>query len=251
MKNMRFIYTKRGTTELVRERFRNMMPNDHKWIKPTGGIWFCEYTPNEKYVSSWQRWCIGEMFNHDRVVNDGITFSISSNARVYVINTAEDFFNLKGKYSNSDVKDRYSCDIDWYAIAQDYDVVYLTKAGIRVNYYNMYGWDIESGVVLNFDVIENQEHVSLNPNRWFGERYAINKNPEGMRSYIYSFNARGKIGYQSGIVQAKDSYDAYEKIVQQYAGDLCSVEGRAFREKIYNSMRIVYVCEDGTFCECY
>ena len=250
MKNKRFIYMRKGTTELSRERFGNIKPSRYHWVKPeSGGLWFSEYTPHEKYVSSWQRWCIGEMFHYDDVINDGVTFSISSNARVYVINTAEDFFYLKRKYAFD--HDVYTCRLDWYAISQDYDVVYLTKAGIRVNYRNMYGWDLESGVILNFDVIENQEHISFNPNRWFGERYAINRNSGGMLSYIYSFNAKGKIGYQSGIVQAKDSYDAYEKIVKQYAGDLCSPEGMAFREKTYDTMRIVYVCEDGTFCECY
>ena len=246
-----FVYTRIGVKELTREKFRSIKPDDYKWLKPMGGLWFCEYTPERKFISQWQEWCIGEMFNHYNVVNDAVVFSISQDARIYVIDTAEDFFDLKKRYSNDPIHDRYSCHLDWYAISLDYDVVYVSAKGIKANYYNMNGWDVESGVILNFDVIENQKHISFNSNRWFGERRAVDNAPEAMRAYIYTFNAGSKIGYQSGIITAKDSYEAYDKIIQQYVGEIYSDKAWDFRQKIRNSLRIVFICEDGVFCDCF
>ena len=251
MDTKKFVYVRKNTFELSKEKFgeiKNM--GAACGLKPIGGLWFSEYTPNEEFISNWQRWCIGEDFNVLNVVSDAIIFTLKKSARILSINSERDFFKLRARYGLSEWE--ALCVLDWESIRKDYDVVYVSEDGICANYYNMYGWDIESGIVLNFDVIETQEHISLYSRKWLsGEDLDIAENPNKIRTYVYNVKLRG-FTPESGFIQANSSHDAFWSIVKKYQNSkkFKNINRYSLFYELKEVIKMIYICENGEFCEC-
>ena len=151
-----------------------MQNKDEGGEKPYGGRWTSTYTPKEKYPSAWAHWCHWEM-PHWLCIK-GILYTISKDARVFIIDSAEDLVVLDKDYGmNKDTSSTsfgLSVSFDFEKMALDYDVINLTEKGYGETHgyratskgYNkvrLWGWDCESTLILNEKAIESSEIVSL------------------------------------------------------------------------------------------
>jgi hypothetical protein len=148
----------------------------NRWIKPTGGLWSSTYTPNNKYISGWHEFCSIEFETGIANSPYKIIFDISKNARIYTINSQEDLISLIDNYGyyldqatkvleELGTKPTYLC-LDFENLAKHFDVIHLTEEGqwrtrmpLKNMAYNLYGWDVESSLILNINVIKNQKVI--------------------------------------------------------------------------------------------
>ena len=143
-----------GKTELTEERF--IQPKND-WIKPIGGIWGSTYIPDEVYSSDWERWCIEENFGYNW--KEAVIFTLKPDAKVYEIDSVQDLNNL-AKACNvhgNGVLTR----LDFEAmVAAGIDAIHLTEKGQEETRfsrpYTLYGWDVESWLILNIHAIDQQ-----------------------------------------------------------------------------------------------
>lgn len=141
--------------------FFNPVKNNNCWIKPFGGLWCSEY--NENTISSWYEWCKRESFK-ECTLDFGVVFDIKENAKIFVIDKYTDLLRLLEEYELKSIS--YSiCSIDFEKLSKDYDAIKLTENGeheTRFSTPSLYGWDIESMLIMNFDIIKNQKRFKNN-----------------------------------------------------------------------------------------
>ena len=152
---MKYIHL--GNEELS-EFFFNPIRNRVGWIKPTGGLWCSEY--KEDTISSWHEWCHAENFHEGRL-DCGTIFEIKDNARIFIIDKFSDLLYLSEHYELKDgVISTFLSSLDFESIAKDYDAIKLTENGeheTRFTKPSLYGWDVESMLIMNFDIVKNQK----------------------------------------------------------------------------------------------
>ena len=119
--------------------------------KPIGGLWA---SPSDADLS-WKDWCEREEFREYKE-DEYFKFKLRDNARVLEIKNKEDVDNLP-KLDTSIVN---IVSIDFEKLAKEYDAIIVWM--YRDNhpkfhesmYYLMYGWDCDSILVFNKDMIE-------------------------------------------------------------------------------------------------
>lgn len=157
-------------SELTKEIF-NPIVNREFFCKPDGGLWACTYTPNHEFVSAWQEWCFTNSFRYEKL-KSAVVFNVRKDARIYIINTYSDFERLLEKYLyRSPLNDMVISSIlnmkfiDYEKMSKDYDGIYLTAKGEWETRYrydaNLYGWDVASLLLFNFDVITDTKYIAF------------------------------------------------------------------------------------------
>lgn len=154
---------------LSKEHFDSIQ--NRGFVKPNGGLWSSTFKVNGEYLSGWDEFC-KEDFN--KGLNPyKILFDISPEARIYTIDSQRDLKKLILKYGYHDdgsIKFFKDAGIEPFAlypnfenIQKDYDVIHLTEKGqweTRMpredRAYNLYGWDVESSLIMHFEAIEGQ-----------------------------------------------------------------------------------------------
>lgn len=112
--------------------------------KPRGGLWGCEST--SKF--SWKDFAKSEM---DTDISTYFKFRIKSNAKVLKLHTQDDFNKFHSIYrSSGDTPLKMLVAYDFERVAKDYDVIDFK---VKELYYQLYGWDLDSILVLNPNVI--------------------------------------------------------------------------------------------------
>jgi hypothetical protein len=158
---MKFDFVSLGKDKLIKEAFNH--PRNINFCKPDGGIWACRYTPEETYICDWQCWCIEEKFPGKWDI--GVIFNLKPETRICTIDSYNDLERLMKKYRFSNVPFNFLNFLDFEIMSEDYDVIELTSKGqseTRYSFpYNLYGWDVASVLILNFDVIAKQEPIRL------------------------------------------------------------------------------------------
>ena len=164
----KYKYITFGMLELSKDKFKEVR-NREMFCKPWGGLWSSPYISNEKYISDWHRWCINNDFRVDKL-SDAVLFNIEDGANIYTIDTLEDLTYLLEYFSQ---EDRFGLNnfldsrvLDYERLHKDLglDGIYLTKNGeaeTRWSNPTLYGWDVESLLIFNFDIIKDQKHIKL------------------------------------------------------------------------------------------
>lgn len=132
--------------------------------KPYGGLWSC---PTKDVDIDWKTWSEGNDFSLDRL-KEHFDFKIKDSAKILEIKDIKDLDKLP-RIRNERIKtllefDRMNSDIDFEELAKDYDgimvwmyrstdISYETKLFDGM-YYRLYGWDVDTLVVFNPDIIE-------------------------------------------------------------------------------------------------
>ena len=125
--------------------------NRKYFIKPYGGLWVSPI--DSEY--GWKDWCededFGDLTSHFDVVLDGIIMVIDS------------YFDAKDKlywiHDDEDISFTFGKSIDFEAMLKDgIDAIWLTVEGERSTRYTdkhcLYGWDCESVLIMNKDIIK-------------------------------------------------------------------------------------------------
>jgi len=159
-----------GKKELTREKF-SPVKSRVGLNKPEGGLWASPYYPDKEYISSWHEWCAIEMDNW--LSNDSVILTVKDNARIFTIDSQEDllkFINIVGVAEDeimSKISYRFASP-NFEKAKELFDVIYLSENGqwktrfsCKECQYNLYGWDCESVLILNFDCIDKWEYKKL------------------------------------------------------------------------------------------
>lgn len=116
-------------------------------VKPKGGLWASPI--NAKF--GWKDWCEREKFEECHPDNAFI-FRLKTHANVLVIDNVE-VLNTLPQIETCFTSCGWVC-LDFKKIAKEYDAVELILSKDRQLYWKLYGWDCDSIVILNKDVIE-------------------------------------------------------------------------------------------------
>lgn len=108
----------------------------------------------------WVEWCLAEEYGDPQKWSQWWVH-LDPTARLFTIDSFSDLFVLHRRYPSPDRLRLLA--MDWPGIACDYDAVWLTEEGQwrtrMTGSLSLYGWDCESVVVLNHDVIERVEAI--------------------------------------------------------------------------------------------
>ena len=121
---------------------------NRNFVKPSGGLWGSPI--NSSY--GWLEWCEHNNFFLDKYKKDKFFFKLKENARLLYINNADMLQDLP----KVDIDMYSSCFVvlDFEKLAQEYDAIEVNISSDRQLYWDLYGWDVDSILVMNSDVIE-------------------------------------------------------------------------------------------------
>lgn len=151
-------YIHYGCDSFDRNLFQPIV-NRERFVKPHGGLWA---SPVDSEWG-WKDWCTSESFHTDRL-SESFTFTLSENAKVIHIRSVSDLTELP----NQKPSPWFPGVCDWKCIdfekllADGVDAVELhlseedrTNCGFMDGlYWELYGWDCDSILILNPDVVE-------------------------------------------------------------------------------------------------
>ena len=119
----------------------------HSLTKPMGGLWASDLDA----VRGWKDWCDDNEFRECEKDNS-FKFMFTIDAKILTINSSNDLENLpKGE-------DKYGMSswviLNFEKIYQEYDAIEVNISSDGMLYYRLYGWDCDSILVMNPDVIQ-------------------------------------------------------------------------------------------------
>lgn len=98
----------------------------------------------------------------DALKDQAVLIDFYENAKICTIDSYNDLIKLFGLYNGDDnIFPRLNFEI----MSKDYDVIHLTQKGqikTRLTHpHNLYGWDAESCLIMNFDVIKIDKYIKV------------------------------------------------------------------------------------------
>ena len=140
-------YIHYGFTEFDKSQFQPIS-NAPPFPKPNGGLWA---SPVDAPYG-WAAWCKDENFG-DCDPENSFTFALTENARVLTLRRKEDLDDLP-KLHKMIFQPIWVC-LDFEALkASGWDAVEVDMSGGgNALYHPLYGWDCDSIVILNPDII--------------------------------------------------------------------------------------------------
>lgn len=149
------------------KKFSDALWNEIKninFVKPHGGLWASRV--GAKY--GWKEWNDDNQFR-DCNISNSFKFKLKENSKVLYINKVTDLLNLP--LNNSFLNDYqvrigeevYTTDIfnkfthfclDFEKLKQSYDAIEVNISNDKQLYWKLYGWDCDSILILNKNVIQ-------------------------------------------------------------------------------------------------
>ena len=112
--------------------------------KPDGGLWASPIDSRD----NWHDWCLNNDF-HTEKLKDSFTFTLLPNSRVLTIKTIQDITDILNILTVAPLERRKGSHIDFEELlALGYDAIEVYIDDVDV-YYRLYGWDVDSLLVLN------------------------------------------------------------------------------------------------------
>ena len=140
-------YIHYGHTKFDKSMF-NKIKNVDCSTKPKGGLWASDVEAEH----GWKDWCEAEEFRDCKEENS-FSFVLSDNAKVLYIDSIDDLKVLPK------VDDKFGMNflswvlLDFEKLAETYDAVEVSISSDFDLYYQLYGWDCDSIVIMNPDVV--------------------------------------------------------------------------------------------------
>lgn len=118
--------------------------NRRHLTKPNGGFW----ASNINAKCGWKDWCESEEFR-DCNKENSFSFIILDSAKILRVNSMNDISDLPiiAKMSS------WIC-LDFEELSKEYDAIEVNISEDEMLYWNLYGWDCDSILVMNPDVIQ-------------------------------------------------------------------------------------------------
>ena len=122
---------------------------DH-WTKPDGGFWASSV--DAEY--GWKEWCYDNDFCRPCDDTNSFKFILTDTAKILHIYSIDDINGLpvksisKGWFTDT-------MNLDFEKLCEEYDAIELHLSGNHFNelYYALYGWDCDSILIMNPDII--------------------------------------------------------------------------------------------------
>lgn len=121
--------------------------------KPLGGLWA---SPVDSPYT-WEQWCLDNNFNYtigeDKYFQgEQFRFKLKDNARLLSITSAKQLDELP-QIKNDLTSNIYKI-LNFKKLEEEYDAIEVLISMDHQLYWDLYGWDVDSIVVMNPDVIE-------------------------------------------------------------------------------------------------
>ena len=143
-------YIHYGHNEFDIKKF-DKIENDSLCItKPKGGLWASRVDAN----FGWKDFCLKEKYSMD--FEDYFTFELKENARILEIRTIKDLEGLPRALDNKPYFDKkeFIIKLDFEKLSKEYDAIEVFIDEINELYFKLYGWDCESILIMNSNVIK-------------------------------------------------------------------------------------------------
>ena len=134
----------------------NPIVNEVGWTKPKGGLW----ASRKDDIFGWKNWCIKEDFRTSSF-DTSFEFMLKDNAKVLELKDLDQLNDLPNVNRPDRLYFRHDwsteCCLDFEKLLKEYDAVEVIDIGKF--YWALYGWDCNSILVMNPDIIELVEHA--------------------------------------------------------------------------------------------
>lgn len=119
------------------------------FVKPLGGFWASRVNSE----NGWKSWCESTNFNLDKYnKNNCFKFKLKENAKVLTITKKEQLENLPKQNLPAEYNSLFVT-LDFEKLAKQYDAVEVLISEDSRLYWDLYGWDCDSLLVMNKNVI--------------------------------------------------------------------------------------------------
>lgn len=119
---------------------------NYGFVKPEGGLWASNI--NAKY--GWKNWCKDNNFRECNVENS-FKFKLRNGSKILKIDDAK----LLKQLPTVNIPYKFSwTNLDFEEIKKQYDAIEVLISNDNRLYWDLYGWDCDSLLVLNKDCIE-------------------------------------------------------------------------------------------------
>jgi hypothetical protein len=143
------VYVHMGSNNFNKTLFRPISNRDY-FVKPDGGLWA---SPVDS-TYGWEQWVNDNNWT-DKYGEDRFYFRLKENTRLLYIDRAEQLSDLPQCIDPSlSYFYRTFCTLDFEKLAQDYDAIEVSISSDEQLYYDLYGWDVDSLLVMNPDCVE-------------------------------------------------------------------------------------------------
>lgn len=139
-------YIHYGSDKFNKEKFE-AIKNRPELVKPTGGLWGSRIDSTR----SWKRWCEENEFELQRLTQS-FKFRLKPEAKVLIIDSQS---KLKGLPEVKNILGRSAWKLlNFEELAKEYDAIEVLLSSDGKLYWDLYGWDCDSIIVMNPEAIE-------------------------------------------------------------------------------------------------
>lgn len=139
-------YIHYGHNEFNKNKFQPIK-NRLDISKPLGGLWASRVDSN----NGWKNWCESSEFAIEHLGVNFI-FSLIEDAKVVRITNSDQLKELPKINNQLSIPTMWTM-IDYEELANEYDALEVLISEDRELYFNLYGWDCDSIVIMNPDII--------------------------------------------------------------------------------------------------
>lgn len=125
----------------------NKVVNRPESTKPFGGFW----GSRKNAVFGWKEWCTEIDFKFKNLTKK-LQFSLSNDARILVIDNTNLLVDLPQNKENH-ILNKIYVTLDFEELSKEYDAIEVLISEDELLYQELYGWDCDSILVMNPDVI--------------------------------------------------------------------------------------------------
>ncbi len=142
-------YVHYGNKEFLKELFQPVK-NREMFSKPTGGFW----ASRTDALYGWKDWCKDNDFG-ECTEDNSFRFFITENANVLIINSVDDLKELpKAKQPVPTIGTLWDNYLDFEQLVLDgVDAIEVNISSDRNLYMTLYGWDCDSILIMNPDIV--------------------------------------------------------------------------------------------------
>ena len=140
------IYIHYGHDSFDKSKFNPIKNQKDLVVKPKGGLWACRKDSSR----TWKDWCIIQDFEKDRL-KKSFEFTISKDAKILTIDSQKKLNSLRDRDYMSPTG--YKA-LDFEQLSKEYDAIEVLISKDGDLYFDLYGWDIDSILIMNPDIIE-------------------------------------------------------------------------------------------------
>lgn len=149
---MSVTYIHYGADKFDKDKFKPIT-NRFAWNKPLGGLW----ASRENDPLGWYRWSIDNEF-HEEALEHSFTFTLKPDANVYTIEKPKDIYALSRSskedlWPHSFYPDFEECIRKGIDAIEIIDIYGTDSEGEDSVYMTLYGWDVNSILIMNPEVI--------------------------------------------------------------------------------------------------